>query len=112
LKTNFRTKWGTYTYGKMPFGLISDGATFQRDMDIAFGGIISKYIIVYLDDVPVFSKNRREHVHHLRNIFERCRRYGISLNTWKSIFVVDEGNLLGFVVSKEGIMIEPSIPHF
>jgi hypothetical protein len=43
----------------------------------------------------------------LRKIFNRCRRYGISLNPKKSIFAVNEGKLLGFVVSKDGIMIEP-----
>jgi hypothetical protein len=98
---------GNLCIQKNSFGLINVGETFQRDMDISFIGIIGKCVVVYLDDVTVFSKNRREHVHHLRNIFDRCRRYDISLNPRKSIFVVDEGNILGFVVSKEGIMIEP-----
>ena len=107
LKTTFRTPWGTYAYRKMPFGLINAGATFQRAMDIAFRGLIDQFVVIYLDDITVFSKNRVDHLTHLRRVFERCRKYGISLNPKKSIFVVTEGKLLGFVVSKQGINIDP-----
>eukprot|EP00253_Pinus_taeda_P022031 PITA_22031 len=74
LKTTFRTKWGTYAYQKMPFGLINAGATFQRAMDIAFTGLINKTVVVYLDDIIVFSKKRSNHLHDLKQIFERYRR--------------------------------------
>ena len=57
LKTTFQTKWGTYAYDKMPFRLIITGATFQRAMDIAFRGLLNKSIVVYLDDIIVYSKN-------------------------------------------------------
>ena len=107
LKTTFRTKWGTYAYDKMPFGLINVGATFQRAMDIAFRGLINKSVVVYLDDIMVYSKIRKEHIPHLKAIFERCRRYGISLNPKKSIFAMEEGTLLRFVISPEGITIDP-----
>ena len=66
LKTTFRTKWGTFAYSRMPFGLINTGATFQRAMDIAFCGLIGHSIVVYLDDVTIFSKKREEHVFHLK----------------------------------------------
>ena len=56
LKTTFRTKWGTYAYRKMPFGLINAGATFQRAMDIAFKGLVNKSVVIYLDDITVYSK--------------------------------------------------------
>jgi hypothetical protein len=71
LKTTFRTKWGTYAYDKMPFGLINVGATFQQAMDIAFRGLLNKSIVVYLDDIIVYSKIREEHIPHLKAIFER-----------------------------------------
>eukprot|EP00253_Pinus_taeda_P018495 PITA_18495 len=77
LKATFRTKWGTYAYQKMPFGLINAGATFQRAMDIAFKGLINKTVVVYLDDITVFSKKRSNHLHDLNQIFERCRRYAV-----------------------------------
>ena len=58
LKTTFRTKWGTFAYKRMPFGLINAGATFHRAMDIAFRSLIGHSIVVYLDDVMIFSKKR------------------------------------------------------
>ena len=80
LKTTFRTPWGTYAYRNMPFGLINTGATFQRVMDAAFIGLINHSVIVYLDDVTVFSKNSIDHISHLRKVLERCKKFGISLN--------------------------------
>ena len=107
LKNTFRTPWGTYAYRKMPFGLINVGATFQREVDTSFRGLINHSVIVYLDGVTMFSKNRSDHISHLRKVLERCRKFGISLNPKKTILAVTEGILLGFVVSKEGIMIDP-----
>jgi hypothetical protein len=107
LKTTFRTKWGTYSYRKIPFRLINVGATFQRAMDISFRGMLGECVVVYLDDVTIFLKNREDHISHLKKVFNRCRRYNISLNPKKSIFVVDEGKLLGFIISKHGMWIEP-----
>ena len=83
LKTTFRTPWGTYAYRKMPFGLINAGATFQRARDIAFRGLINHSVVVYLDDVTVNSKHRPDHINHLRKVFERCRKFGLSLNPKK-----------------------------
>eukprot|EP00253_Pinus_taeda_P023309 PITA_23309 len=91
----------------MPFGLINAGATFQRAMDIAFKGLINRTIVVYLDDITVFSKERSNHLHDLNQIFQRCKKYGISLNPKKSFFALDQGKLLGFIVSKDGIYIDP-----
>src|ERR1700733_7963853 len=107
LKTTFRTKWGTYAYQKMPFGLINAGATFQRAMDTAFRGLINQTVVVYLDDITVFSKERSNHLHDLNHIFQRCKRYGIYLNPKKSFFALDQGKLLGFIVSKDLIFIDP-----
>eukprot|EP00253_Pinus_taeda_P010665 PITA_10665 len=93
----------------MPFGLINAGATFQRAMDIAFKGLINRTIVVYLDDITVFSKERSNHLHDLNQIFQRYKKYGISLNPHKSFFALDQGKLLGFIVSKDGIYIDPDI---
>ena len=84
----------------MPFGLINAGDTSQIAMDATFRGLINHSVVVYLDDVTVFSKNRLDHISHLLKVLERCKKFGISLNPKKSIFVVTEGILLGFVVSK------------
>jgi hypothetical protein len=58
----------------MPFGLINVGETFQRAMDIAFRGPIGDCAVVYLDDVTIFSKDKKDHITHLRRVFNMCRR--------------------------------------
>ena len=75
-------------------------------MYIAFHGLIGHYVVVYLDDVMVFSKKTKDRVFHLKRIFDPCRKYKISLNPKKSIFAVLEGKLLGHIVSKKGILID------
>jgi hypothetical protein len=82
-------------------------ATFQRAMDIAFCGLVNQSVVVYLDDVTIFSKNKKDHLSHLRDVLERCCKYDISLNPKKSVFAVEKGKLLGFIVSKYKIIIDP-----
>jgi hypothetical protein len=107
-KTTFTTPWGTFMYVKIPFGLMNVGATFQRAMDITFVEEIRKFIVIYLDDLTLFSQSDDEHLQHLRRVFEKCRRFGISLNPKKSLFGLEEGKLLGHMISKDGIKIDPS----
>lgn len=85
-KTAFTTPWGTFMYVKIPFGLMNVGATFQRAMDIAFADDIGHFIVIYLDGITVFSKTDEEHLAHLRRVFEKCKRFGISLNPKKTLF--------------------------
>jgi hypothetical protein len=61
----------------------------------------------YLDDLPTHSLNRSDHIIHLRAIFLRCRFYRICLNPHKCIFAIESGRLLGFIVSKDGIWVDP-----
>jgi len=65
-KTAFTTPWGTFMYVKMPFGLMNAGATFQRAMDIVFAKEIHDFLVIYLDDIIVFSKSGNRHLDHLR----------------------------------------------
>ena len=106
-KTAFTTPWGTFMYVKMPFCLMNAGATFQRAMDIAFAGEIGKFVVIYMDDITVYSKSDKEHIHHLEFFFIKCRKFGISLNPKKSNFALEEGKLLGHIISKDGIKIDP-----
>jgi hypothetical protein len=97
-------------YLRVSFGLMNVGATFQRAMDFAFRVLIQKIIEIYQDDLTVVSKDRKDHLSHLRIVFERCRKYGISLNPKKSVFGIDEGKLLGHMDSKGGVSIDPEDP--
>jgi hypothetical protein len=105
-KTTFICPWGTFAYRKLPFGLKNAGATFQRAMSYAFHDI--KHIVQpYLDDLPAHSMRRIDHPMHLRAIFVRCRFYRIRLNPHKCVFCVESGHLLGFIVSRHGIRVDP-----
>ena len=76
-------------------------------MDIAFVGEQDKFVVIYLDDLTVFSKSDEDHMIHLKQTFEKCRRFGLSLNPKKSHFAMQEGKLLGHIVSQNGIRIDP-----
>ncbi len=65
-KPTFTTKWGTYAYCKMPFELTNAGVTFQKPMEMAFKNLIGKFVLVYLDDINIYSMNVEDHFDHLR----------------------------------------------
>ena len=67
-KTTFTTFWGTFMYANIPFGLINAGATFQRAMNISFIGEKEKFVVIYLDDITMFSKFDKERYHHLKKV--------------------------------------------
>lgn len=73
LKTTFSTPWGTFIYAKMSFGLKNVGATFQRAMDIAFTNEKDVFLVIYLDDLTVFTKFDDKHLHHLSFFFPKMK---------------------------------------
>ena len=75
-------------------------------MDEAFKGLVNKCIIIYMDDLTVFSKNQVDHLSHLKQILGRCCKYEISLNPKKCFFGVTKGKLLGHIIFKVGISID------
>ena len=75
------------------------GETFQPAMDIAFVDENDKILVIYLDDITIFSKSDEEHVAHLLRMFKKCRKFGISLNPKKSFFAMKEGKLLRHIIS-------------
>eukprot|EP00253_Pinus_taeda_P015798 PITA_15798 len=106
-KTTFICPWGTFAYQKLPFGLKNAGATFQRAINYAFHEI--KHIVQpYLDYFPAHSQMWFDHPQHLRAIFLQCQHYKRRLNAHKCVFCVGSGQLLGFVVSKYGIQLDPT----
>jgi hypothetical protein len=105
-KTTFTTPWGTFMYAKMPFGLMNAGETFQRTMDIAFIGEKYKFDVIYLDEITVYSQSDKEDCDHLRKVFLKCRKFGLSLNPKKPLFSMKEGKLLGHIVLAEGVRID------
>jgi len=106
-KTTFTTPWGMFMYKKFPFGLIKAGATFQHAMDIAFVSEKDKLIFIYLDDMNMYSTSDAYHLKQLRNTFLKCHKYGLSLNPKKTHFSMEEGKLLGHIISNDGVKIDP-----
>lgn len=86
-------------YNKMPFGLMNAGATFQQAMDISFEGERDKFVVIYLDDITMFSKSDEDNPKHLQQAFNKCRKFGLFLNLKKSLFAIQEGKLLGHIVT-------------
>ena len=97
-KIAFTTKWSTYAYRKMSLGIKNAGATFQKEMEMAFKNMIESFVLVYLDDIIVYSKDIEDHFGHLRQVFIRCREFGVSLNPRKCIFSTNQRKLLGHIV--------------
>ena len=83
------------------------GATFQRDMDIKFVGEREKFVVIYLDDITVFLDSDENHLKHLEQTLLKWRKFGLSLNPRKSHFFMQEGKLIGHIVSADGIKIDP-----
>lgn len=76
-------------------------------MEMAFSNLMYKFVLVYLDDITIYSKKVTDHINHLKQIFGCCKEFGISLNLKKCILSVHEGKLLGYIVSKKGITMDP-----
>ena len=88
----------------MPFGLKNAGAMYQRAMTIMFHGMIHDIVEDYVDDLVVTSKERKNHLNHLKRVFERCRE--LKMNPLKCTFGVTKGKFLGFSVDKDGIKLD------
>ena len=107
-KTTFTTRWGTYAYDVMPFGLNNASATYQRAMVTLFHDEMHKEIEVYVDDMIAKSRTARDHLVDLRKLFKRLVKYRLRLNPNKCIFITSLGKLLGFIVSQRGIEVDPA----
>ncbi len=105
--TAFVSESGLYQFEVMPFGLKTAGATFQRFMDAVLAGLKWKSLLVYLDDIVIFSRTFEEHMKDLSEVFQRLRASGLQLNRSKCHFLKEEFTYLGHIVSEEGIRPDP-----
>ncbi|KAF9761100.1 Retrovirus-related Pol polyprotein from transposon [Nosema granulosis] len=102
-KTAFSWKGGHYEFNRMPFGLCNAPATFQRAMDYVLREERGMFVIPYLDDIIIYSKDLETHVIHVRQVLHKLREAGIILNIKKCKFAMREVKILGNVVA-EGII--------
>jgi len=106
-KTTFLTENGFYQYTVMPFGLKNAPAIFSRVVVAAFREFIHKFLEVYYDDWTMFGMLNK-HIEQLRMMFDRCRQCQIALNLKKCIFCSPFGIVLGHVVCKHGLIMDPA----
>lgn len=102
-KTAFSTPFGHFEFHRMPFGLKTAPATFQRAMDNVLRGLQGIHCLVYLDDVIIFSKSLPEHVEKLKAVFERFRQTNLKIQLDKSHFLRKEVLYLGHTITSEGL---------
>ena len=108
-KTAFSTpRGGLYQYVTMPFGLCNSGATFQRIIETAMRGLQWQILVLYLDDIIVFSKTFDEHLENLQRVFQRLSDAGLKLKSSKCSFFKHEVQFLGHIVSADGVRTDPS----
>ena len=103
--TAVTTLLGLFEFVRMPFGLRNAAQTFQRFMDEVFRGL--DFCYVYIDDLLIASKSLEDHLVHLRLVFERLRKYSLTLNVAKSSFRQTELTFLGHKITAEGILSLP-----
>lgn len=103
-KTGFTTKYGTFVFLTMPFGLTSAPATFQRVMTTILQDYIGDFVYVFIDDIIIFSKTQQDHANHLRLVFEACMKYNLRLKKKKCYFCRQEVEYLGHTISINGIL--------
>ncbi|MBW0548856.1 hypothetical protein O181_088571 [Austropuccinia psidii MF-1] len=104
--TCFRTKYGSYEYLVIPFGLTNAPASFQNIVNAIFQDLLDSYVVVYLDDIMVFSKSEEEHVTHVSNVLSRLRANNLFPKASKCLFHVSSVEYLGYVVSSEGLKMD------
>ncbi|GBG71139.1 hypothetical protein CBR_g8441 [Chara braunii] len=102
-KTSFRTRDGLYEFTVMPFGLTNAPATFQSLMDKVFCNQINRFVVVYLDDILIFSKSMEEHMRHLEEVMQILKDAQLHLNLEKSEFGRDSVIYLGHRLSAAGL---------
>ena len=104
-KTAFILPFGHFEFLRMPFGLAGAPRTFQRIMNDIFGSLA--FVKVFLDDILVYSKDKEEHVEHLKEVFDRLKENGLQINRKKSTILAEQVEYLGMIISKAGIKASP-----
>ena len=106
--TAFCVPYGLFEYNRLPFGLSNAVATYSRLMTRIFSGELFFGLLVYLDDLLIYSKTFDEHLEKIRLVLERLHSYGLKLNPGKCQFLKKSVVYLGHKVSESGIQVDPS----
>ncbi|GJS10641.1 putative reverse transcriptase domain-containing protein [Tanacetum coccineum] len=107
-KTAFRTRYGHYEFQVMPFGLTNAPAVFMDLMNRVCKPYLDKFVIVFIDDILIYSKNKKEHEEHLKQILELLKKEELYAKFSKCEFWIPKVQFLGHVIDSEGIHVDPA----
>ena len=106
-KTTFRTRYGHCEFLVMPFGLTNAPTAFMDLMNRVFRPYVDQFVVVFIDDILVYSKDQENHESHLRVVLKTLRKEQLYAKLSKCKFWLNEMSFLGHIVSKEGIQVDP-----
>eukprot|EP00253_Pinus_taeda_P006607 PITA_06607 len=106
-KTAFRTRYGHYEFVVLPFGLTNAPATFMCLMNSVFHQYLDKFVLIFIDDILIYSRNRKEHEEHLRIVLQTLREHQLYGKFSKCDFYKEQIQYLGHIITKEGIAVDP-----
>ncbi|GKA07586.1 reverse transcriptase domain-containing protein [Tanacetum coccineum] len=107
-KTAFRTRYGHFEFTVMPFGLTNAPAIFMDLMNRVCKPYLDKFVIVFIDDILIYSKSEKDHEHHMRTILNLLKKENLYAKFSKCELWLKEVQFLGHVVNQEGIHVDPS----
>ncbi len=105
-KTAFRTRFGHFEFKVLSFGLCNAPATFQTLMNHIFHDYLDAFVLVYLDDIMIFSSTAEDHQRHVRLVLRRLRKHELYVNGPKCHYFMSRVHWLGHVISAEGIEVD------
>ena len=108
LKTAFRTCYGHYEYLVMPFGVTNAPGVFMDYMNRIFHPYLDSFVVVFIDNILVYSKTKEEHEEHLRIVLQTLQDRKLYAKLSKCEFWLEEVSFLGHVISKGGIVVDPA----
>jgi len=107
-KTAFRTRYGHYEYFVMPFGISNAPGVLMEYMNRIFHPFLDRFVVVFIDDILVYSKSEEEHAEHLRIVLRVLKENQLCAKLSKCEFWLREVSFLGHVISKGDIVVDPS----